>query len=56
MMTIKAKYKTPFGIFWKYFHNLDEMNDWFEKTPLAHFISYEEGPEVTRQAEKYGYK
>jgi hypothetical protein len=55
-MKIKAKYKTPFGIFWKYFHDLDEMNEFFEKNKICKFISYEEGPEVTRQAEKYGYK
>ena len=56
MMTVKAKYKTPLGIFYKYFHTVEEMNDWFQNTKLAKFISYEESAEVTKQAEKYGYR
>ena len=55
-MKIKAKYKTPFGIFWKYFHSVDEMNEFFNKNKICKLISYEEGPQVTQQANKYGYK
>lgn len=56
MMTIKAKYNTPFGIFYKYFHTQEEMNNFFQENKICKFISLQEGQEVTQEAEKYGYR
>lgn len=56
MMTVKAKYNTPFGIFYKYFHTQEEMDEWFQDNRICKLQSYEEGPQVTQQAEKYGYR
>ena len=55
-MKIKAKYKTPFGIFWKYFHSVDEMKGFFERNKMCKFISYEEGPHIVTQAKQLGYE
>lgn len=54
-MTVKAKYKTPFGIFWKYFHTVAEMEQWFQENKICKLISYETGNNIVAEAKKYGY-
>lgn len=56
MMAIKAKYTTPFGVCFKYFHTTEEMNNFFQEYKMCKFISLQEGQEVAQEAEKYGYR
>ena len=55
-MRIKAKYRFMNTTRYKYFHNLDEMNAFFEENKVCKFISYEEGNEVESEASSRGYK
>lgn len=55
-MRIKAKYRFMNATRYKYFHDLNEMNTFFEENKACKFISYEEGNEVEVEATSRGYK
>lgn len=54
-MRIKAKYRFMNTTRYKYFHDLDEMNTFFEKNKACKFISYDEGDAVEAEASSRGY-
>lgn len=49
-MKIKAKYRFMNTTRYKYFHNLDEMNAFFEEYKACKYISYEEGDTIEAEA------
>lgn len=56
-MYIKAEYKNLYGsICRKFFHNIDEMHEFFEKYKGCKYISHIEGDEVFKEASERGFK